>query len=61
MNESYEIGIRVHIHVTQKAELPIGEPMTAGKKETSMETALRMVDEVKKRHPNAAISVEVEI
>lgn len=61
MTETCGKGLRAHIHAGKKAEQPIGELAPEGEKETSMETALRMVDEVKRLHPDAEISVEVDV
>ena len=52
--------LKVHIRIT-KSNRPIGEIRPDENRETSLETALRMVGEVKKVHPNAEICVEVEV
>jgi len=51
--------LRVHIRVSNATQL-IGGVIPEEKQRRNLETALQMVEEVKKRHPNAEISVEVE-
>lgn len=50
--------LRVNIRVAKSVTL-LGSQISETK-ETEVETALRMVEEVKKVHPNAEISVEVD-
>ncbi len=57
MNKSKPL--RVHIRALNSVR-PIGELVPEGKPRNNLETALQMVEEVKKRHPNAEISIEVE-
>lgn len=44
-----------------KSAGPIGQMQNEARTETTMETALRMVEEVRKVHPNAEIRIEVEV
>lgn len=53
--------LRVHIRVVGNSGAPIGEIPPGGRLGTNLEAALQMVEEVKKVHPNAKISVEVEV
>ncbi len=51
--------LRVHIRASSSAML-LGEALPDAERKTNLETALQMVEEVKKLHPNAEISIEVE-
>ena len=55
-----ENPLRVHIRVARN-ESPTGEILTGESAGTRLETAWQAVEEVKKVHPNAEISVEVEV
>lgn len=55
-----EPPLRVHIRVTKNYGTILGMS-PEGTQETSIQTALRMVDEMKKVHPGAEICVEVEV
>jgi phage tail tube protein FII len=52
--------LRVNIRV-ERRESPLGEMLTGENAETRLETAWKAMEEVKRVHPNAEISIEVEV
>ena len=56
----FDPPLRVNIRAT-KDRGPVFGVRPDEKQETSLEKALHMVEEVKKVHPNAEITVEVEV